>query len=77
MKSIKITTFRILSSCVKMQNPLVTNGYLRPRGIQKAIVRDIKHVSLLRVSFKRKALITKRLSLQFQRRTRLELLWHL
>ena len=42
----KIMMFGILSSCPKVWNPLVASGYLRPRGIQKAISRYIKHDSL-------------------------------
>ncbi|RDX64867.1 hypothetical protein CR513_56518, partial [Mucuna pruriens] len=31
-------TFGMLSHCQKVQNPLVANGYLKPKGIQKAMI---------------------------------------
>ena len=49
--------------------PLVSNGYLKPRGIRKVTWRDTKLVLSLKVIHKRKASIIKRLSLQFHRKT--------
>ena len=43
-KYIKTMTFEISSNYLKMQNTLVANGYLRPRGIKKSILKDIRHV---------------------------------
>ena len=57
-KPMKTLMFGILSHYLKVRNPLVANGYLKPRGIRKVMWRDIRHVLLL---LKRKALILKRL----------------
>ena len=62
-----------LSHYLKVQNPLNANGYLKLRGIEKVMKRDIRYVLLLRALLKRKTLILKILSLRFQKKTLSEL----
>jgi hypothetical protein len=42
---------------------LVANEYLKPNGILKAMLKNIRHVLLLKVSHGKKALITRKIYL--------------
>lgn len=44
MKCMIKMTFVISLNCLKLSNLLVVNEYLKPKGIQKAISRNIRHV---------------------------------
>ena len=37
-------TFGILSNCLREWNKFVVNGFLKPNGIRKVILKDIKRV---------------------------------
>ena len=45
-------TYGILSHCQNTQSMLVTNRYLRPRGIQKAMWRETRSLVSLKYSFR-------------------------
>lgn len=52
--------------CVKLpevKKPLVVNGYLKPKGIQRVTLRDIKLVLSQKALLKKKEFNIKRLSL--------------
>lgn len=73
----KIILLGIFSSYPKMLSSLVTSGYLKPKETRKVILREIRFVWSLKVLFKRKRLITKRLYFLCHWKTLLELWWHL
>ena len=57
--------------------PDVVNGYLKLKGIQMVMWRGIRHVLWPKALLKRKELTSKRLYLQFLRKTLLGQLWRL
>ena len=67
--------FEISLNCLKGTRKLVANGSTRPNATLRAISNDLKLDLWPKVSLKNEALITKRPSPLYPRRTHLESLW--
>jgi hypothetical protein len=67
--------FGISLNCLKDTRKLVASGSTRPNTNLRAISNDLKLDLWPKVSLRKEALITKRPSPLYTRRTHLELLW--